>query len=382
MKSWSRSNHRSGVFGSKGLNISLTCLLKLEVLTTKSSIDKSGPHDQIQGEINSMYQYYAQAEVCYVHLADVPGSCPQLKDRDILGHVFPASKWTWKQHIERSRWFTRGWTLQELIAPKKVEFYNRRWKWIGSLRGGLLEVVSKTTWIPTDMLQKKPGASLEDYTIAQRMSWAANRRTTKQEDMAYCLLGVFNITLPAVPGEGMRAFERLQLEIMRRSKDHSLFAWNWQTSLTPQMSGSESLLAPHPKCFMAHHQIVPLEATRRETYLKEHSFEMSNGGLEITLPVLSDKSKPPGSKARLALLNCCYRNEKGEKERIALLVKEVDDGRKRKLTPTYEVYSVPYGKTLADGGRTYTRLIQMDKKSANPPNRKADMKIVLLNGYL
>ena len=345
-------------------------------------IDKSGPHDQIQGEINSMYTYYEKAEVCYVHLADVPGSCPQLKDREMLKQVFPASKWTWQQHIERSRWFTRGWTLQELIAPKKVEFYNRRWKWIGSLRGGLLETISKTTLIPREALEKQSGAHLEDYTIAQRMSWAAHRRTTKQEDMAYCLLGLFNITLPAVPGEGIRAFERLQLEIIRRSKDHSIFAWNWRSGFPRKLDGNESLLAPHPKYFALHEPIVPLKDTRRDTYKREHTFEMTNGGLEITLPVLLDRTKPQGSKARLALLNCCFRNGKGQKERIALLVKEIDDGKSRKQTPLYEVYFESFSKPAANGEKEYTRLIRMAQKPDDPPAHKADLKIMLLNEFI
>lgn len=155
-------------------------------------IDKSGPHDQIQSEINSMFQYYAHAEVCYVLLSDVPGSCPQIREEKTLQEVFTKSRRTWQQHIMGSRWFTRGWTLQELIAPKKVAFYNRRWAWIGTMRSGLLDTVSKATQIPKDVLMKKGAHSLEDYTIAQRMAWAANRQTTKPEDMAYCLLGIFN----------------------------------------------------------------------------------------------------------------------------------------------------------------------------------------------
>lgn len=345
-------------------------------------IDKTGPHDQIQGEINSMYQYYAQAEVCYVLLSDVPGSCPQLTDREKLKEIFPYNKRTWAQCIERSRWFTRGWTLQELIAPKRIEFYNRRWRWIGSLKGGLLDTVSKTTSIPKETLEKKPGASLEYYTIAQRMAWAANRQTTKPEDMAYCLVGIFNVTLPAVPGEGIRAFERLQKEIIKQSRDHSIFAWNWRSGFKRKLSGNESLFAPHPRFFATHEPIVPLKETREKTYRHEHTFEMTNGGLEITLPIITDNSKAASSKKRLALLNCCYRDSKGGKERIALLVKEVDDGKKRNQLPQYEVYFDAYGKPSPSGEKEHTRLIRMFKNSANPPELKADMKIMLLSGFI
>jgi hypothetical protein len=345
-------------------------------------IDKSGPHDQIQSEINSMFQYYSQAAVCYVLLSDVPGSCPQLLERAKLKEVWPASKRTWESHIMCSRWFTRGWTLQELIAPKKVEFYNRRWRWIGSLRGGLMETVSRTTQIPQGALMKSSGASLEDFTIAQRMAWAANRKTTKDEDMAYCLLGIFNITMAMIPGEGLRAFERLQLEILQRSTDHSIFAWNWREGFQRKMSGNESLLAPHPRYFYTHQPVVPLRATRAENARREHAFEMTNRGLEIRLPIVSDGTKPAGSKARLALLNCCFQDGKGQKERIALLVKEIDDGKKRKQAPQYEVYFEAYGKPSAKGEKEHTRLIRMKQKSASPDELKADQTIILLSGYI
>jgi hypothetical protein len=344
-------------------------------------IDKSGPHDQIQSEINSMFQYYSQAERCYVLLSDVPGSCPQLKDREKLKEVFHKSKWTWEKHIMGSRWFTRGWTLQELIAPKNVQFYNRRWAWIGSLRGGLLETVSKTTQIPQELLKKTPFSSLEDYTIAQRMTWAANRRTTKEEDMAYCLLGIFNITMATIPGEGPRAFERLQLEILRRSTDHSIFAWNWRSGFKGT-SKNEALLAPHPSYFLTRDPVVPLRETRAENARREHPFEMTNRGLQIRLPILTDSTKPSGSKARLALLNCCFQNDKGKKERIALLVKEIDDGKARNKTPEYEIYFDAYGRKSAKGETEYTRLITVAQKSANPPELKADKTIMLLSGYL
>jgi hypothetical protein len=344
-------------------------------------IDKSGPHDQIQSEINSMYRYYSEAEVCYVLLSDVPGSCPQLKDKDKLKEVFPKSKWTWQKHIMNSRWFTRGWTLQELVAPKKVEFYNRRWVWIGSLRGAFLETVSKTTQIPSELLQKKPKVSLEDYTIAQRMTWAANRETTKEEDMAYCLLGIFNITMATIPAEGLRAFERLQLEIIRRSTDHSIFAWNWRPGFS-DIKRKETLLAPHPSYFLTRDPIVPLRATRAENARNEHPFEMTNRGLQIRLPILTDSTKSAGSKERLALLNCCYKNEKGQKERIALLVKETDDGKARNKTPEYKVYFETYGRKSAQGESEHTRLIKMAQKSANPPELKADRTIIILSGYL
>lgn len=344
-------------------------------------IDKTGSHDQILGEINSMFQYYAQAEVCYVYLSDLPGSCPQLTDRSKLQEVWPKSNWTWAGHIRYCRWFRRGWTLQELIAPKKVEFYNGRWRWIGSLRGGLRETVAKITQIPLEVLEKKSGMTLEHYTIAQRMAWAANRTTTYEADMAYCLLGIFNIQMASNPGEGLRAFERLQLAILARSTDQSIFAWQWSAGIK-RKGGNESLLAPHPKHFLSSRPILPLYASRAETASYTHPYEMTNRGLEIRLPIISDSSKPAGSRSRLALLNCAFGDSKGQKERVALPVREIDDGKKRGMNPIYEVHFEAFSKPNAKGEKEYTRLIAVPKKEKQPSMLKADQTIILLSGFI
>lgn len=154
------------------------------------------------------YAWYARAIVCYAsYLADVPAG---------EVHGAPHSK------FRRSRWFTRGWTLQELIAPRHVEFIAQDWTHIGS-KHTLVNLVEGVTGINERALLHL--TSLDKFSVSQRLSWASKRRTTRVEDEAYSLLGIFDISIPALYGEGQRAFRRLQEEVMRRIPDQSLFAW-------------------------------------------------------------------------------------------------------------------------------------------------------------
>ncbi len=152
-----------------------------------------------------MFRYYGDAEVCYAFLSDV--------NPDDAGY-------SWPESFKGSRWFTRGWTLQELIAPGVVEFYNSKWESIGS-REKLLDLVIDTTKISASYFAT---GDLTMFSAAQKLSWAADRVTTRPEDMAYSLLGLFDINMPLLYGEGSRAFLRLQEEILRQYGDDSLFA--------------------------------------------------------------------------------------------------------------------------------------------------------------
>ncbi|KAI4677366.1 uncharacterized protein J4E88_007174 [Alternaria novae-zelandiae] len=134
-----------------------------------------------------------------------------------------------KKDFPKSRWFTRGWTLQEMLALKTVCFYDQQWVGFGTLtkHAGW---ISKITEIDEAVFRtQQPYWSGEDkfgsYSVATRMSWASTRQTTRAEDMAYCLLGIFNINMPLLYGEGDRAFRRLQEEIIRKIDDDSILAW-------------------------------------------------------------------------------------------------------------------------------------------------------------
>jgi len=192
--------------------------------------------------INSMFRWYKEAEVCYTYIADVT-----VADGDNESQVHAK--------LERSRWFTRGWTLQELLAPEKLHFFDSKWRFLGT-KGTLCDVVESATGISHEYLQcNRP---ISTASVGQRMSWAARRVTTKDEDMAYCLLGIFDVNMPAIPGEGReRAFRRLQKEILEQIiDDDSILAWDWTTDGPPTPSIPVGFLAPSPAAFINCQDIV------------------------------------------------------------------------------------------------------------------------------
>ena len=163
-------------------------------------IDKPSSAD-LSEAINAMYGWYENAQVCYVYLADV-------------------SLAKWDEEFRISRWFLRGWTLQELLAPKTVVFYSKDWKELGT-KWSLRDEISRATGITHDQM-----IDHKRVNIATKMSWAALRETTRIEDTTYSLLGLFDINMPLLYGEGYKAFIRLQYEILQiQAHDESIFAW-------------------------------------------------------------------------------------------------------------------------------------------------------------
>jgi hypothetical protein len=164
-------------------------------------IDKSSSAELTES-INSMFRWYCKATKCYAYLSDV---------------LYVKEDQYWLSSFRGSRWFTRGWTLQELIAPATVEFFS-----VGGVRLGdknsLKQEIHEATGIPIEALQGNP---LSNFSVDERMSWAAKRRTTRKEDKAYCLLGIFDIYLPTIYGEGDNAFARLNEEIEKVSTQAS-----------------------------------------------------------------------------------------------------------------------------------------------------------------
>ncbi|KAH7926863.1 HET-domain-containing protein, partial [Leucogyrophana mollusca] len=169
-------------------------------------IDKSSSAE-LSEAINSMYRWYAQARVCYVYLEDVHSD-----DN-------PVAEFS---EFRRSKWFTRGWTLQELIAPGTIVFLAMDWVEIGS-KTSLISALAVITGVDEGVLLGK--VSLAKISVATKMSWASQRNTTRVEDGAYSLMGLFGVHLPLIYGEGNNAFARLQLEILKMSNDQSIFAW-------------------------------------------------------------------------------------------------------------------------------------------------------------
>jgi hypothetical protein len=156
--------------------------------------------NELTTAINSMFRFYQNAARCYVYLSDVSF---RTQDGQFV-HV------EWESAFRNSRWFRRGWTLQELLAPKIVDFYSQDGVRLGD-KCSLEQQIAKITGIPVEALQ---GQSLSKFSIEERSSWVKQRQTTKAEDKAYCLLGIFNVFLPLIYSEGEQsAMRRLQKEI-------------------------------------------------------------------------------------------------------------------------------------------------------------------------
>ncbi len=169
-------------------------------------IDKTSSAE-LSEAINSMYSWYRHAKVCYVYLSDV--------DDDDL----PATP---NSQFRRARWHTRGWTLQELLAPRYVVFYSKGWRVLGT-KNTLAVVVEQVTGIDRAILNHE--LPLQSVSVARRMWWASARVTARVEDEAYCLMGIFDINMPTIYGEGRHAFVRLQEEILKVVPDQSIFSW-------------------------------------------------------------------------------------------------------------------------------------------------------------
>jgi heterokaryon incompatibility protein (HET) len=144
------------------------------------SIDKRSSAE-LSEAINSMYKWYERADICYAYLEDMP---PPSEDQPMLGS---------------SRWFTRGWTLQELLAPGNIKFYSREWDLLGMKSSEDIDFcnrISCITGISVRILLDQ--SVLKHQSVAVRMSWAAKRQTTREEDKAYSLMGLFDVNMPII----------------------------------------------------------------------------------------------------------------------------------------------------------------------------------------
>ncbi|KAB8202362.1 heterokaryon incompatibility protein-domain-containing protein [Aspergillus parasiticus] len=250
-------------------------------------IDKSSSAE-LSEAINSMFTWYANAEVCYAYLSDVT-----MREGHSGAEVNTAE-------FEQSRWFTRGWTLQELLAPSEVVFFSRDWVRFGE-RSSLANWLMDITRIDEAVLRNKVrllerSRPLFQRSIAQRMSWAARRQTTRPEDMAYCLVGIFSVNMPMLYGEGgKKAFLRLQEEIMKQSDDQTIFAWTNKRAPKYSLSG---LLATTPAHFEDSQDIIAYQQ-----WEPTPPYAMTNRGLRIDLPLHSLTRERRGHDI-IALLRC------------------------------------------------------------------------------
>ncbi|KAH7083292.1 heterokaryon incompatibility protein-domain-containing protein [Paraphoma chrysanthemicola] len=249
-------------------------------------IDKTSSAE-LSEAINSMFAWYASSQICYVYFSDV-------------------LKTTLQTSFRRSRWFTRGWTLQELIAPSDVKFFDRDWDYLGT-RDDLKEDIIKITSISESALFKAAKLNYQDhralglgqYSVAKRMSWAAQRITTRIEDSAYCLLGIFDINMPLLYGEGSRAFIRLQQAIMQKTNDHSIFAWGFQLDSKHHLQQArEAGAMPSEYSLIDSHLLAQSPADFKKCANVERAtistaaFTMTNAGLEIEFPLVPLSNGP------------------------------------------------------------------------------------------
>ncbi|KAK4164280.1 putative vegetative incompatibility protein HET-E-1 [Cladorrhinum sp. PSN259] len=279
-------------------------------------IDKSSSAE-LSEAINSMFRWYHDADRCYAYLSDV--NIPESEDRP-------------SKTFEESRWFTRGWTLQELIAPRDVRFYDCQWNLIGSRQPqldatlripSLAKRIRKCTNIPLRILlwyvleearQERhltPTYPLERHlraiSVAQRLSWASNRSATRSEDEAYSLMGLFGVHMPLLYGEGRRAFFRLQEEIMKTSSDQSILAFDKHLDPTCNL-----LLADSPHCFASSEIEQSLQDGPIWPGAPPSSYQLSpsSKAVDVGLFLCPLRSRHPDRKIRyMGILSCVYRQD-------------------------------------------------------------------------
>ncbi|KAI0449795.1 heterokaryon incompatibility protein-domain-containing protein [Xylaria acuta] len=206
-------------------------------------IDKKSSAE-ISEAINSMFAWYSNSERCYVYLADFARRAPYQKETALFAKTAP---FFGMEQLHQCKWFTREFRneLSEITGINVKYFFTRR---------GIFAAA-----------------------VSEKILWLALRKTTRDEDLAYCMLGIFEINMPLLYGEGRRAFLRLQEEIIRISNDQTIFCWSYLDSDLPDTRGS--VLAPHPSAFHAGAQYMP-------DPFHETDYSLTNNGISVTLPAV------------------------------------------------------------------------------------------------
>ncbi|KAI1081349.1 HET-domain-containing protein [Whalleya microplaca] len=273
-------------------------------------IDKSSSAE-LSEAINSIFQWYKQSSVCYVYLDDVSAESDPFSD---------------SSEFRNSRWFTRGWTLQELLAPQMLVFFDKAWKELKTgrldqsgtkswVRLRLIDLLSDKTRIPKNVLY---GDSFQPYCAAARLAWAADRQTTRIEDRVYSLLGLLDVHMPLLYGEGNKAFLRLQEEVIRTRNDLSILAWGFRLpSAYPRLLNDDSVLAQSPSEFSQCYNFLESDEVSASSMLyptTSHSV-MTNIGLQMAVPIRPIDSK---NMVFIAMLRCVISTRLVEKSYVVL----------------------------------------------------------------
>jgi hypothetical protein len=252
-----------------------------------------------------MYPWYQKSEVCYAYLADVPSDWELNSDSDSNQRQIDASK------FRKSSWFTRGWTLQELLAPEMLVFFDNQWREIGTS--------SSLSSLVEDITGFFHLHDISSASVAQKMCWASKRETTRPEDRAYSLLGLFNVNMPPLYGEGEdQAFLRLQLEIIKISDDDSIFAWTMQHDIG-------GLLANSPAAFADSGDIIRVEKHQQGNVRALLPYSMTNKGLQIQAVL----GRVHGNPFLMTILHCCRREKPGFRVGVSLVYVDNDPEHRR-----------------------------------------------------
>ncbi|KEZ45583.1 hypothetical protein SAPIO_CDS1921 [Scedosporium apiospermum] len=177
-------------------------------------IDRSDP-EELRGSINSMFQWYSDSAQCYVYLSDVSKPAGQAGDDQ-----------PWKAAFQRSRWFTRGWTLQELLAPGSIQFFSREGQHLGDMES-LEQEIHNVTKIPISALRQT--TSLGRFDVEERFGWAEKRQTLHPEDWAYSLLGLFGVFIQPMYGEGRDSAVKRLREAIESAPERREYLRKFQT---------------------------------------------------------------------------------------------------------------------------------------------------------
>ncbi|KAI0823471.1 hypothetical protein BC628DRAFT_509252 [Trametes gibbosa] len=304
-------------------------------------IDKSSSAE-LSEAINSMYTWYMHSDICYAYRSDVPDGSNS--EAQML-------------RFRRSRWHERGWTLQELIAPRRLAFLTQSWRFFGTKRG-LASTLEDITGVGFDILTGRDG--LASVSVARRMSWAARRQTTRVEDRAYSLMGIFGVHMSPIYGEGTNAFLRLQEEIIRTIPDQSIFAWGYSCTLHSFEGESSSsawhthspcLLAQSPSDFWVDREISPLSSDEFAVRVRRKLEDVPSlhcvftpHGIRIQLLCIELSQIP---KALLALDICDDCTELGHAYAFALLQCEDEEGYVLALPLCHPRSTIRTGVTIA-----------------------------------
>jgi len=274
------------------MKIEATCRMAIDnglqyVWVDTCCIDKTSSAE-LSEAINSMFAWYENAVVCFAFLSDLTSTGQVIKSDD----------------LRRCRWFTRGWTLQELIAPTNLLFLDEKWNFRGR-KEDLAKDIENIIGVDEDVL--RDSTLLQTTPLAKRMSWMSGRQTTRIEDQAYCLMGIFDVNMPMIYGEGSKAFIRLQEEILKKTTDLSLFAWKARAK-----TAYRGILAESPAEFLESGRI----SVNDNQFRFRDEISMTNKGVKINMALSYS-----ASETYVMDLHCYRQEANGDHTSIGIYLK-------------------------------------------------------------